>query len=579
MLLKANNFCDIRELAKEVVKLLMIVADGAKFLIDASDQLILYVEIAHLFGTLGYQRKAAFFSGQVAQLYLQQEDCLSAKSLSNPKIITSDNTNPTITGNVKAVNGTSFSEKIDNTPTVKSLPTSNSSLKSSSAKNPKLDVTDRMISSYKKHVGGVYLLDKSIGDASKSERIRSLSSSTFDDHQSCKNSEFSVPSMSSSNVNSEIEGTLPNSSNGLKTSVRKVVQQFKVSKLGKVVQQHVSQVIVAGHTFGSPKFFRTLKEAKLLAAKVALSSLSIDDMQENDSALYKNLLQKLIVKEEGEVFLGVAANTKKQAEINATKVKPYLKECRSNRIEASVFQSDKDGDQEINSARTSSFPIKQASTSKPKMKGAPSLHGMIYANSGNQFPMKGELLSLTSATTEYSDSLSTNINDEQTEAMTSYLCNTVRVFLRKPDMTFPDGVTVLPVSDGNTILGFPTNTMFFSAPPLKLIDLPGLDLRTMDDALCTIYASRAALRKDQNNPFYDIAENIEISDYVEHNDVILLVTIPASHVPEISSSRALKLAKEYDAEGTRTVGVISKKDKVASDQKIIAAVQALLLNQ
>ncbi|KAF6163808.1 hypothetical protein GIB67_016148, partial [Kingdonia uniflora] len=39
--------------------------------------------------------------------------------------------------------------------------------------------------------------------------------------------------MPSSIVNSEIKGTLPNSSNGLKTSVRKVVQQFKVSKLGK----------------------------------------------------------------------------------------------------------------------------------------------------------------------------------------------------------------------------------------------------------------------------------------------------------------------------------------------------------
>ncbi|KAF6141817.1 hypothetical protein GIB67_031884, partial [Kingdonia uniflora] len=184
----------------------------------------------------------------------------SSSQCSEPKNITSDGTNPAITGNVKPVNKTSFSEKIDYTPTVKSLPTLNSSLKSSSAKNPKLDVTDRMISCYIKHVGGVSLLDKSVGDASKvnkslllnpekpasagnirspelrlskSERIRSLSSSTFDDHQSCKNSEFSVPSMSSSNVNSEIEGTSPNSSNGLKTSMRKVVQQFKVSKLGK----------------------------------------------------------------------------------------------------------------------------------------------------------------------------------------------------------------------------------------------------------------------------------------------------------------------------------------------------------
>lgn len=55
-------------------------ADGAKSLIDASDKLILYVEIARLYGTLGYQRKAAFFSRQVAQLYLQQENKLAAIS-------------------------------------------------------------------------------------------------------------------------------------------------------------------------------------------------------------------------------------------------------------------------------------------------------------------------------------------------------------------------------------------------------------------------------------------------------------------------------------------------------------------
>ena len=55
-------------------------ADGAKSLIDASDRLILYIEIARLYGTLGYHRKAAFFSRQVAQLYLQQENSLAAIS-------------------------------------------------------------------------------------------------------------------------------------------------------------------------------------------------------------------------------------------------------------------------------------------------------------------------------------------------------------------------------------------------------------------------------------------------------------------------------------------------------------------
>jgi hypothetical protein len=40
----------------------------------------------------------------------------------------------------------------------------------------------------------------------------------------------------------------------------------------------------------------------------------------------------------------------------------------------------------------------------------------------------------------------------------------------------------------------------------------------------------------------------QISEYVQHNDAILLVVIPAIQAPEISSSRALRIAKEYDAE-------------------------------
>ncbi|KAH1223048.1 Dynamin-2B [Glycine max] len=92
-----------------------------------------------------------------------------------------------------------------------------------------------------------------------------------------------------------------------------------------------------------------------------------------------------------------------------------------------------------------------------------------------------------------------------------------------------------------------------TAPPLKLVDLPGLDQRIMDESL--------------------------VSEYAEHNDAILLVIVPAAQAPEIASSRALKYAKEYDGEGTRTIGIISKIDQAASDQKALAGVQALLLNQ
>ncbi|GMH25665.1 hypothetical protein Nepgr_027508 [Nepenthes gracilis] len=92
-----------------------------------------------------------------------------------------------------------------------------------------------------------------------------------------------------------------------------------------------------------------------------------------------------------------------------------------------------------------------------------------------------------------------------------------------------------------------------TAPPLKLVDLPGLDQRIMDESM--------------------------ISEYVGHNDAILLVVMPAAQAPEVSSYKPLRTAKEYDSEGTRTIGVISKIDQAATESKALAAVQALLLGQ
>ncbi|KAK4739556.1 hypothetical protein R3W88_003253 [Solanum pinnatisectum] len=91
-----------------------------------------------------------------------------------------------------------------------------------------------------------------------------------------------------------------------------------------------------------------------------------------------------------------------------------------------------------------------------------------------------------------------------------------------------------------------------TAPPLKLVDLPGVDKGHIDDALST---------------------------YVARSDAILLVVIPAALAPEISSYKALRLVKEHDGECTRTIGIISKVDQAASDPKVLAAIHALLLNQ
>ncbi|XP_047980797.1 dynamin-2B-like isoform X2 [Salvia hispanica] len=91
-----------------------------------------------------------------------------------------------------------------------------------------------------------------------------------------------------------------------------------------------------------------------------------------------------------------------------------------------------------------------------------------------------------------------------------------------------------------------------TAPPLKLIDLPGTDTGNVDDSL---------------------------SLYAERSDAILLVVIPAAQAPEVASAKAVRIAKELDGECTRTVGVISKVDQASSNPKVLAAVQALLLNQ
>ncbi|KAK3123444.1 hypothetical protein QOZ80_8AG0631020 [Eleusine coracana subsp. coracana] len=78
---------------------------------------------------------------------------------------------------------------------------------------------------------------------------------------------------------------------------------------------------------------------------------------------------------------------------------------------------------------------------------------------------------------------------------------------------------------------------------------------------------------------FAIKSHMQISNYAAHNDAILLVIIPALQAPNVVSSRALRIARELDPEGTRTIGVLSKVDQAAREQKALGAVQALLVNQ
>ncbi|KAI5443651.1 double-stranded RNA-binding protein 6 [Lathyrus oleraceus] len=126
------------------------------------------------------------------------------------------------------------------------------------------------------------------------------------------------------------------------------------------------KVTIDGHTFQSPKFYSTLKEAEHAAAEIAFKSLSPNGVQEDDIGVYKNLLQELVQKEgsklpvystnksgeahkpiftsqvevEGVVFTGQESKSKKQAEMTAAKVAyTTLKKRKAHDGQAPEFSS------------------------------------------------------------------------------------------------------------------------------------------------------------------------------------------------------------------------------------------------
>ncbi|XP_075632930.1 uncharacterized protein LOC142605352 isoform X2 [Castanea sativa] len=123
------------------------------------------------------------------------------------------------------------------------------------------------------------------------------------------------------------------------------------------------KVTVDEQTNESPEFFSTSKDAEHAVAKVALTSLVLDGAKEDNSGLYKNLLQELVQKEgfslqaydtnrSGEeheaifvstveirkVFKGHEARTKRQAEMNAaniayTSMKEHMQHFYKNQLQ------------------------------------------------------------------------------------------------------------------------------------------------------------------------------------------------------------------------------------------------------
>ncbi|XP_022743722.1 double-stranded RNA-binding protein 1-like isoform X2 [Durio zibethinus] len=276
------------------------------------------------------------------------------------------------------------------------------------------------------------------------------------------------------------------------------------------------KVTINENTYESLEFFPTIKEAEHAAAKIALSCLSPDAIEEEDSTLYKNLLQELAQKEgcplpvynttrsgeahastfvsivevKGEVFTGQAAKTKKQAEFLAAKVAYMkLKGCKSNRgsmiitpayqerevpvVSSSHLTSNVNADTQQNLGSKANTLLNPSSTlgvdrqevivnrtvishhisvSFPQPEVTTDWQSRSSSSNLYDHPLpEDDLSSPTSPSTHSTTTDSVEDSIKQPVETSDISCNRVVVRPRVPDMKFPSGSTVLPISDSHWV--------------------------------------------------------------------------------------------------------------------------------
>ncbi|KAF2179566.1 hypothetical protein K469DRAFT_673970 [Zopfia rhizophila CBS 207.26] len=90
-----------------------------------------------------------------------------------------------------------------------------------------------------------------------------------------------------------------------------------------------------------------------------------------------------------------------------------------------------------------------------------------------------------------------------------------------------------------------------SWPPLTLVDLPGFI---------------SGLNEGQNENDKAMAEQIA-AGYMKKSKTIILAVVSASH--DIATQQALSLAKKYDPDGSRTMGIITKPDRIEGSEGLM----------
>ncbi|KAA3487467.1 double-stranded RNA-binding protein 1-like isoform X2 [Gossypium australe] len=273
------------------------------------------------------------------------------------------------------------------------------------------------------------------------------------------------------------------------------------------------KVTIDEKTYEGLEFFPTIKEAEHAAARVALSCLAPDAIEEvqEDSSLFKNLLQELTQKEgcplpvytttrsgeahasmfvssvevKGEAFTGQGARTKKQAEFLAAKVAyTKLKECKSKKVSTNITPAYHEQEVHVVSSSHSPTNVNAGTEQNLGSKSGSLLNSSSTLGADRQddrvnatfmdhhsvqFPQpemptdwenspSSPILSdhplpednPSTANIPSNHWVTTNLVEDsmkQHVEMSSITCNRIIVRPRVPNMKFPAGSTVLPMSD------------------------------------------------------------------------------------------------------------------------------------
>ncbi|MBA0699164.1 hypothetical protein Goari_000821 [Gossypium aridum] len=273
------------------------------------------------------------------------------------------------------------------------------------------------------------------------------------------------------------------------------------------------KVTIDEKTYEGLEFFPTIKEAEHAAARVALSCLAPDAIEEvqEDSSLFKNLLQELTQKEgcplpvytttrsgeahasmfvssvevKGEAFTGQGARTKKQAEFLAAKVAyTKLKECKSNKVSTNITPAYHELEGHVVSSSHSPTNVNAGTEQNLGSKSGSLLNSSSTLGADRQddrvrvtfMDHRSVQFPQPEMTTDWESSpsspilsdhplpednpstanipsnhwVTTNLVEDsmkQHVEMSSISCNRIIVRPQVPNMKFPAGSTVLPMSD------------------------------------------------------------------------------------------------------------------------------------